>query len=68
MAQEMRRPAPDMPSSKKQRQDAQGYAELGRFDYGAAGQLAQGAQGFIVTCAYQRCDLKSFVSPGGVHA
>ena len=35
------------------------YAELGRFDYQAAGQLAQGAQGFIVTCAYQRCSVKS---------
>ena len=64
----MRRPAPDMPPSKKQRQDAQGFAELGRFDYRAAGQLAQGGQGFVVTCAYQRCKLESLVSPGGVHA
>ncbi len=69
LAQEMRRPAPDVPPSKRRRQDAQeGYAELGRFDYRAAGQLAQGAQGFIVTCAYQRCNIKSPVSPGDVHA
>ena len=69
MAQEMRRPAPDMPHSKRQRQDAkEDYAELGRFDYRAAEQLAQGAQGFIVTCSYQRCSVKSPVDPGDVHA
>ena len=69
LAQEMRRPAPDMPPSKRRRQDAQeGYAELSRFDYQAAGQLAQGAQGFIVTCAYQRCSLESPAGPGDVHA
>ena len=58
--QEMRRPAPDAPSSKRPRTDckdgeARNFVELGRFDYRAAEQLAQGAQGFMVTCGFQRC-------------
>ena len=56
----MRRPAPDAPPCKRPRTDskvdaARGFSELGRFDYRAAEQLAQGAQGFIVTCGFQRC-------------
>ena len=56
----MRRPAPDAPPSKRLRTDcedgeAKSFMELGRFDYRAAEQLAQGAQGFIVTCGFQRC-------------
>lgn len=58
--QEMRRPAPDAPPGKRPRRECadgagSGFLELGRFDYRAAEQLAQGAQGFIVTCGFQRC-------------
>lgn len=61
--QEMRRPAPDAPSSKRQRTDGadgtddagSSFSELGRFDYRAAEQLAQGAEGFILTCGFKRC-------------
>ncbi len=58
--QEMRRPAPDAPPSKRPRTECKdgagsSFSELGRFDYRVAEQLAQGAQGFIVTCGFQRC-------------
>lgn len=63
----MRRPAPDAPPSKRLRTgregpEARSFAELGRFDYRAAEQLTRGAQGFIVTCGFQRYAACSFDS------
>jgi len=54
----MRRPAPDIHPRKQQRlDDTPGYSfkELGRFDYRAADAIADGSQGFIITCDFRRC-------------
>lgn len=55
--QEMRRSAPEIHRSKQRRLDeTPGYSfkELGRFDYRAADAIAEGSQGFIITCQFRR--------------
>ncbi|BDA43021.1 hypothetical protein COCOBI_04-0290 [Coccomyxa sp. Obi] len=54
---EMRRPAPELHQNKQRRLDSTpGYSfkELGRFDYRAAETIAEGSQGFIITCHFRR--------------
>ncbi|CAL8468978.1 g8519 [Coccomyxa elongata] len=54
---EMRRPAPEVHQNKQRRLDSTpGYSfkELGRFDYRAAETIAEGSQGFIITCHFRR--------------
>lgn len=63
--QEMRRPAPDIHPRKQQRlDDTPGYSfkELGRFDYRAADAIADGSQGFIITCDFRRCFVATYLS------
>ena len=53
MPQEMRRTAPEERAAKRQRTE-DGFQELSRFDYAAVDRLAQGFQGFILTCGFRR--------------
>lgn len=55
MPEEEGRPA------KRRRADAkEGFQELSRFDYAAADSLADGSQGFLVTCAFRRYHANAF--------
>lgn len=52
--QQMRRSAPENPLSKRQKTGTESYQSVARYNYSSQESLQQGAQGFIVTCAFRR--------------
>ncbi|KAA6417751.1 MAG: hypothetical protein FRX49_12250, partial [Trebouxia sp. A1-2] len=52
--QQMRRSAPENPLSKRHKTGTESYQSVARYNYSSQESLQQGAQGFIVTCAFRR--------------
>ncbi|DBA91512.1 TPA: hypothetical protein ACH3X1_003136 [Trebouxia sp. C0004] len=52
--QQMRRSAPENPLSKRQKTGSENYQSVARYNYSSQESLQQGAQGFIITCAFRR--------------
>jgi hypothetical protein len=68
---EMRRVLPDhaeRPHKRARAGEQEEYTEIGRFDYSSVHDLAEGVQGFLVTCNFRRCVAVVLASPACVSA